>query len=88
MAKILVVDDERDLVELVNFILTKSGHEVIQAYNGRDGIQMAKENKPNVILLDIKMPNIDGFMIGKIFQRNITTKDYLTNYIDKVIKNE
>lgn len=58
--KILVVDDERDIVELISYNLTKEGYQVYQAFNGKEGIEMAKKVNPDLIILDVMMPQMDG----------------------------
>lgn len=58
--KILVVDDEEDILELLDYNLSKEGYSVKTASNGNDGIKLAKEFKPQLILLDIMMPKMDG----------------------------
>lgn len=58
--RILVVDDENDILELLEYNLKKLGYEVIMADNGADGIKLAREHKPDLILLDIMMPKMDG----------------------------
>src|SRR5690606_11979475 len=58
--KILVVDDERDIVELISYSLTKEGYQVYQAYNGKEGIEIAKQANPDLIILDVMMPEMDG----------------------------
>lgn len=60
--KILVIDDEPDLLELVKKRLEASGYKVVTAQNGIEGFEKAKEEKPNLILLDIMMP-VDGFKV-------------------------
>ncbi|MDG5766910.1 response regulator transcription factor [Balneolales bacterium ANBcel1] len=60
---ILVVDDEHDILELVEYNLIKQGHDVIMADNGADGILLAEKHKPNLILLDIMMPKMDGHQV-------------------------
>jgi DNA-binding response OmpR family regulator len=72
---VLVIDNEQSICKLVSRILSETEFNVLHAFNGRKGIHMAREHKPDVILLDIMMPNIDGFMTGKIFKRTISTKD-------------
>lgn len=57
---ILVVDDERDLLDLIEYNLKKEGFKVLKAENGEEGISKAKEHKPDLILLDIMMPKMDG----------------------------
>jgi two-component system alkaline phosphatase synthesis response regulator PhoP len=58
--RILVVDDEPDIVELLNYNLTKEGYEVRTANNGQKAIEVAKEFLPQLILMDIMMPKMDG----------------------------
>jgi DNA-binding response OmpR family regulator len=58
--KILIVDDESDYVEMLKMRLEANGFDVICAYDGIEGLKMASAGKPNVILLDIMMPGIDG----------------------------
>ena len=58
--KILVVDDERDIVDLISYSLSKEGYQVYQAHNGKEAIQVAKEVNPDLIILDVMMPEMDG----------------------------
>jgi len=81
MASILVVDDERDVVELINFILTKDGHEVIQAYNGREALEITgllpfdkPAVRPDLVILDIMMPDIDGYTVQNKMMENDNTR--------------
>lgn len=62
MAKqtILVVDDEKDLLDLIEYNLKKEGFDVLKAENGEEGIAVAKEKNPDLVLLDIMMPKMDG----------------------------
>jgi two-component system alkaline phosphatase synthesis response regulator PhoP len=59
-AKILVIDDEEDILTLVSFSLEHRGYKVATAANGEDGLQKARSEKPDVILLDVSMPVMDG----------------------------
>ena len=65
MAKILVVDDDPDLVESVTMILESRNHDVIQAYGGIEGLEKAKAEKPDAIILDVMMPDKDGYAVCK-----------------------
>jgi len=58
--KILLVDDEVDILEFVSYNLSKEGYEVTTATNGKEAIQKAKETKPHLIILDVMMPEMDG----------------------------
>lgn len=68
--KIMVVDDETHIVELVTFNLEKEGFEVIPAYDGRSGIDMLKAETPNLILLDIMLPGMDGFKVCRTIKQD------------------
>lgn len=59
-AKILVVDNDRYVSEFMNIILSQSGYEVVTAQDGFEGIDKAEKEKPDLILLDFMMPNMDG----------------------------
>jgi len=58
--KILLVDDEKDILEFISYNLKKEGYEVLTARNGRDGIKLARTSFPQLILLDVMMPEMDG----------------------------
>lgn len=58
--KILVVDDESDIIEFISYNLKKEGYEVFTASNGKEALPIAKKNKPDLILLDVMMPVMDG----------------------------
>ncbi len=58
--KILLVDDEKDVLEFISYNLNKEGYEVLTAHNGRDGIELARKFVPQLILLDVMMPRMDG----------------------------
>jgi len=65
--KILVVDDDVDLVAVMKGTLESKPYEVIVAYNGKEGLEKAKKEKPDLILLDIMMPVMDGFNFAEQF---------------------
>ena len=60
MKKILVVEDNETNIYLINFILEKNGYGVIQARTGEEGVELAIKEKPDLILMDIQLPGIDG----------------------------
>lgn len=72
MAKqtILVVDDEKDLLDLIEYNLKKEGFKVLKAENGLEGIEIAKEHKPDLVLLDIMMPKMDGLEAVEIMRKD------------------
>ena len=67
---ILVVDDERDLLDLIEYNLKKEGFKVLKAENGEEGINKAKEHRPDLILLDIMMPKMDGLEAVEIMRKD------------------
>ena len=69
-AKILVVDDDIDFVESVKTILQSKPYEVIVAYEGDEGLRKAREEKPDLILLDIIMPVKDGFIAAEQLKKD------------------
>lgn len=75
MAKILVVDDEPDAVEMIRAALESASYQVVAAYNGKEGIEKAKKEKPDAIILDIMMPEKDGFVACKELKGDPTCKD-------------
>jgi two-component system phosphate regulon response regulator PhoB len=65
MARILIVEDERDLYELLDYNLRQDGHDVLVASNGREGLRVARESKPELVLLDLMLPDIQGTEVCK-----------------------
>ena len=63
--KILIIDDDPDLVEAVTMILESKNYEVTAAYGGVEGLQKAKAESPDLIVLDVMMPDKDGFTVCK-----------------------
>ena len=63
--KILIVDDDPDLVEAVSTILENKGYEVAAAYGGIEGLEKAKTENPDLIVLDVMMPDKDGYQVCK-----------------------
>jgi len=65
MAKILIVDDEIQFIKMTQLRLESSGYEVIWAYNGEEGLSKAKSEMPDLIILDLMMPVMDGYTMLK-----------------------
>jgi DNA-binding response OmpR family regulator len=63
--KILVIDDDTAITELMSMLLKTHGFDVITTNSGADGIKLARENLPNVVLLDLMMPEVDGWQVAK-----------------------
>lgn len=74
-AKVLVVDDEQDILELVSLILSEEGLQVFQAEEGLSALEIARKEKPDLILLDIMMPEIDGWEVLKMLKIEEETKN-------------
>lgn len=71
--KILVVDDEKPIVDLICFNLKKEGHEVIEAHDGEEAYNLALSEKPDLILLDVMLPKMDGFTVCRKLREKIST---------------
>ena len=75
MAKILVIDDDLAINELIKVNLELHGYEVIQAYNGVEGFAKAKQEIPALIILDVMMPEVDGFTVAQRVRQNPETAE-------------
>jgi len=73
MAKILVVDDEPDAVELVEFNLKNAGFEVITAADGVEALKQARATLPDLVVLDLMLPEVDGLEVCKLLRRDAAT---------------
>lgn len=60
---ILIVEDETNIVDILSFNLEREGYNTIEAYDGQTGLQLARENNPDLILLDLMLPKMDGFEV-------------------------
>jgi two-component system alkaline phosphatase synthesis response regulator PhoP len=72
--EVLVIDDERDTANLVKEYMDSEGYSTLVAYNGPDGIALARERKPELIILDLVMPGMDGFSVIKILKQDKETE--------------
>jgi two-component system, OmpR family, alkaline phosphatase synthesis response regulator PhoP len=70
---ILSVDDEPDVTELLRFHFTKAGYEVWTASSGREAIETIRCRRPDLVLLDLMLPDIDGFGVCEILRHNAAT---------------
>ena len=75
MTKILIVDDEEDIVESLSFMLQTQGYETICAYDGEEGLKLAKEENPDLIMLDVMMPKINGYKICRLLKYDAKYKN-------------
>ena len=72
--RILVVEDNMDNYQLVRFILERAGYDVFLAVNGLDGVDAARLQKPDLILMDLGMPEMDGWLAAQKLKTNEATK--------------
>ncbi|MFX1567960.1 MAG: response regulator [Promethearchaeota archaeon] len=75
MKTILIIEDNESNMYLISFILEKHGYGVLQAYNGKDGLKIALENRPDLIVMDWQLPDIDGLELTKGLKNNKALKD-------------
>lgn len=68
MKKILIADDEQDIVESLKFVLENCNYTCYCAYNGEDGLKLAREIEPDLIILDVMMPRINGYKISRLLK--------------------
>ena len=74
-SRILLVDDENDFIELLQYKLAGQGYELIVANDGVHALSQARQMKPNLILLDILLPDLDGLSVCEILRRQPSTKN-------------
>jgi len=73
--KVLIVDDEQDIVETLKFVLEAAGYECHCAYDGEEGLNKAKELIPDLIILDVMMPMMNGYKISRLLKFDTKYKD-------------
>jgi two-component system alkaline phosphatase synthesis response regulator PhoP/two-component system response regulator VicR len=73
--KILAVDDERHIVRLVQVNLERAGYEVITAYDGKDALEKVASEQPDLVVLDVMMPYMDGFEVLQNLRKNQATRE-------------
>ena len=81
METILIIDDEADIRDILSYNLKKEGYGVLTAENGKHGIEIAKKNIPDLILLDIMMPEMDGIEACELLKADNETKDILICFL-------
>lgn len=87
--KILIVDDEKAIVDILNHNLKREGYETVQAYDGEEAVSLVKVENPDLVLLDVMLPKMDGFSVCKTIRQTsnipiimVTAKE---DVVDKVI---
>jgi two-component system alkaline phosphatase synthesis response regulator PhoP/two-component system response regulator VicR len=73
--KIMAVDDERHIVRLIQVNLERAGYQVVTAFDGPDALRKANSERPDLIVLDVMMPKMDGFEVLKRLQANPETRE-------------
>ena len=73
--KILAVDDEKHIVRLVQVNLERAGYEVVTANDGKEALQKVQDENPDLVVLDVMMPYMDGFEVLQNLRRNPSTRD-------------
>jgi two-component system phosphate regulon response regulator PhoB len=74
MARLLIIEDEIDLLKVLEFNLRQAGHEVLSATRGRDGLQIARDHQPDLVLLDLMLPDIAGTEVCKSLKQTAPTR--------------
>ena len=72
--KILIIDDDLDTLRLVGLMLQRQGYQITAAHNGKQGLEKALEDTPNLILLDVMMPDMDGYEVARRLRGNPQTE--------------
>ncbi|HZU34598.1 MAG TPA: response regulator, partial [Gemmataceae bacterium] len=71
--RVLIIEDNRDAADMLRLVLESQGHEVRSAYNGPDGVRLANEWQPEVVLCDIGLPGLDGYAVAATLRRQPAT---------------
>jgi CheY-like chemotaxis protein len=72
--RVLVVEDNVDNFELVRYLLDRAGYDVVPAANGREGVEMARKDAPDLILMDLSLPELDGWDATRILKSDPSTQ--------------
>ena len=72
MTKIIIAEDERDIRELIFFTLEYEGYDVIMTANGEDALEMVYKERPDLVLLDVRMPRMDGYEVCRRIINDVT----------------
>lgn len=87
--KILIVDDEKPIVDILKFNLEKEGYITVEAYDGEEAIKKAQDEKPDLILLDVMLPKLDGFTVCKKIRQTLSCPIVMLtakeDVVDKII---
>ena len=87
--KILIIEDEENILEAVKYSLTQEGYDVFTSIDGEQGLEKAQEIRPDLVLLDIMLPNMDGFEVCRFLRKSMDMPDFMisakTEEIDRVV---
>ncbi len=72
--RVVYIEDEQEMIELVRLILSRKGFEVIGAYGGREGLEKVHQENPDLVLLDLMMPDMDGWDVYQQMKSGETTR--------------
>ncbi|HKZ56045.1 MAG TPA: response regulator [Anaerolineales bacterium] len=75
MARILIAEDERDIRDLIAFTLRFNGHQVIEATNGEEALRLTTKEKPDLVLLDVRMPRMTGYEVCQRIKEDASLTD-------------
>ena len=75
MSRVLVIEDEADLQQLLDYNLRQAGHEALAAFRAGDGLRLAREREPDLIVLDLMLPDFPGTEVCKALKRDVRTRD-------------
>ena len=81
MKSVLIIDDEADIRDILTYNLKKDGFDVLTAENGQSGIEKAKSAQPDIIILDVMMPEMDGIEVCQILRSDESTKNILICFL-------
>jgi DNA-binding response OmpR family regulator len=88
-SKILVVEDDNTLLEMLEYNLSRQGYQVVTAKDGRSGLTFARQEKPDLIVLDVMLPGIDGFEVCRILRKEFSFPILMltarTEEVDKIV---
>ena len=68
--KVLIVDDQKDIVETVSFCLQQEGYEVLTAYNGEEALAVARKEEPDLLILDVMLPKENGYQVARFLRED------------------
>jgi len=74
MAKVLIVEDEKDIRQLVIYTLQYAGYQVIAAVNGEEAVALTQQEQPDLILMDVRMPRMDGYQAAQLIKNDEITR--------------